>query len=409
MGISKQDFANMQPKYDKNSISDRFYYGLALELSNAVSETEYARRLGEESCREIVLATVGYYQDIVADAGIWRSFCTLHNELYGRLLPFYDLGEDYIESELNLTDLKFIVWYVTEGCIEDKGTLSPFDEDIAAVAQIMFEYLDKYYDFAPQPEAYSAVNELDIYDQEQIQDVYNYSYWLFWHSYFMRHAAADVMRSSLEEGKNIVAKSEDENNARLQLLELNERTMKDHPTGPLALFVGEWIKAIIENKSPFAAPKKPKAPVEVHKFYKAFMKANGTEPIRFVGTAAALTEFLSKDMGWGDIGKDFLAHMAHFRNFTIFANPEKGILIAPETAQFIKHKDNKYYSESAAKASAHELITIPGRCPIDLVTYVFANKLVPDAALKWNKTGRVLLDNWDFLARLYLQSYYRAD
>ena len=61
-----------------------------------------------------------------------------------------------------------------------------------------------------------------------------------------------------------------------------------------------------------------------------------------------------------------------------------------------------------AKAEAHELITMQGRCPIDLVKHLFANGMVPDAALPWDDSRRALLDNWDFLARFYLQSFYRA-
>ena len=37
---------------------------------------------------------------------------------------------------------------------------------------------------------------------------------------------------------------------------------------------------------------------------------------------------------------------------------------------------------------------------------VFWKDLLPDAVLPADDTGEILHANWDFLARLYLQSYY---
>ena len=69
---------------------------------------------------------------------------------------------------------------------------------------------------------------------------------------------------------------------------------------------------------------------------------------------------------------------------------------------------NPLYNKELGEKETYTLITIQGRCPIDLVKYIFINNLVPDAKFPWDETDYVLLRNWDFLARLYLQAYYRA-
>ncbi len=50
-----------------------------------------------------------------------------------------------------------------------------------------------------------------------------------------------------------------------------------------------------------------------------------------------------------------------------------------------------------------------GVCPVDLLRYLFDNDMVPAARWPSAKDTSILHDNWDFLARLYLQKYYRAD
>ena len=60
---------------------------------------------------------------------------------------------------------------------------------------------------------------------------------------------------------------------------------------------------------------------------------------------------------------------------------------------------------------AHRIVTERGVAPIDLVKYLFENNLVPDARLPFEKGEErsLLHENWDFLARLYLQTHYRGD
>ena len=41
--------------------------------------------------------------------------------------------------------------------------------------------------------------------------------------------------------------------------------------------------------------------------------------------------------------------------------------------------------------------------------YLFDHDMLPDAVLPGDDSGRLLLDNWDFLARLYQQGFYNGD
>lgn len=323
--ISSADYMRMQPGYPEQFASDKFYYGLSQELLKKAADTHLANRYGMEVIKDIVLAVVGYYQDVVSDAGLWRTMCTIHNDWYGKWLPIFPIDDDYVESELNLTDIRLLIWYILETKAERRGEISPFDADILQLAEVLHKPLEEYYDFAPEAEGFSFLREMEIYNPEHTQQVYDFSYWLFWNSYLLRPAAGAVMRRSLDEGQRIVRKYANPDDARDELLELNHRLMKESPTGPLALHTRDWLHAIVDNK----LPKKPQA------------------------------ELL----------------------------PTEHTLIIPDTH--------------------HKLITDIENYNPQEVKHIFSQGLAPKAQFAWEKPGdRVLLDNWDFFARLYGQGHY---
>ena len=93
----------MQPNNPRVVESDKYYLQLAMLLAKLWDNSHKFLALPEATRQAVVLAVVGYYQDVIADAGIWRSFVEAHKHLYGTPLPFYDCdGDDYIEYELNL-------------------------------------------------------------------------------------------------------------------------------------------------------------------------------------------------------------------------------------------------------------------------------------------------------------------
>ena len=410
MKLSKQAFLITQPGYPDVSRADDYYYEVAKRLLNSLEGTQVQQVCGEEHCRQLALTVVGYFQDVVADAGIFRSFCTLCNELYNKTIPLFEeqIGEDYIDSELNLTDVKFITWYFLESISSEKGTLAPRHSAVEEAAAAMYKVLDECYEDAPVHDDYLALREIDFDnpDAEMVHDIYDTTYWLFWNSYFMRHAAKPTIAMALAEGKKVLGTVGDNDRAAALVDEINHRTLEEYPTGPLSLYAHEWIRQIVDGVSPFK--KRKKSVAEPHHFYTEFLEATGGKNIAFCPTFDDLDHFLSEKMKWGKTEEGHFPQFKEFGNFVLYVTPEKGMLIAPEVAQYVVHPDNPCYNKKEAKAEAHELITMQGRCPIDLVKHLFANGMVPDAALPWDDSRRALLDNWDFLARFYLQSFYRA-
>ena len=117
---------------------------------------------------------------------------------------------------------------------------------------------------------------------------------------------------------------------------------------------------------------------------------------------------MSDDMGWGKSAEGHLPAMRDFDNFVILGDERKGILVAHDVAQYIKHPDNPMYDSHIAASEGHNMILRQGVVPIDLLKYLFKNGLIPDVRLPYDDGGSLLHDNWDFFARLYLQNFYRG-
>lgn len=390
----------MQPNVKKVTEAEKYYMLLATRLAKRWDEAARFVNLPDGHRQAVVLAVVGYFQDVVTDAGIWRSFVMMHQHLYGKPLPFYDRADDYVDYELNLDDLRFIIWYALEGQHYAAYQISPLDDDIRWLAGEFFAILDAEYETAPEATEYNLKTGVDPEDVGDANAIFELSTWLFYHCYFMKHAAKIAIAQAHIQARDLYQKDGDAASEKIQ--DLYDRVMLSQPCGPLALPIGEWVQMVATGRLPKAETQTQKPS---HQFYKDFVKATGKE-MAFFPDYAALAAFLTEQMGWEMDDEGMGSSLKQHGRFVIMANPQRGILIAPEVAQFVATEGNDLYDPAAAAREAHTLVTERGRCPADLVRHLFGHDLVPDAVLPGDTTGHLLHQNWDFLARLYLQEYY---
>lgn len=400
MEITLDDIRKWQPESKIENSTDEYYLMLAQYVDKMWKSMGVFPEIGEDIRKGVVMAMVSYYQDVVADFGIWRSFVQFCRKEYGKPLPFYDEPENYVDSELNLEDIQFIIWYSLESQLGFQGLVSPYDSDLLRLARQVFKLFDYLYDDAPTPEKFKEFSEVDLDDREQVADIFRLSGWLFWNSYFLRPTSKFAYEPEVSEEDELSIAETLTDEKRL-------RTTFEKPTGPLALYVEEWMRLMIDNRFP---KEKAKAATRNHKYFEALTRATGGKNIAFCDSYEALEKFLSEKMGWGASEGGHLPQMKDFGDFVLFADPEKGLMVAHDIAAFIQHPDNPLYDKEAARREAHRLVMEQGVCPIDLLKYLFAHGMLPDAAYPTGANGLALMQSdWDFFARLYLQDYYRAD
>lgn len=400
MEIVIDDIKKMLPESDGQQPTDEYYLTLAKYVSNLWETMRVFPEIDGKIRKHVVVALVSYFQDVVADAGLWRSFVRMCRHLYGKPVPFYKEPDSYVDYELNLIDVKFVLWYTLESRLGFQGLVSPFDADIDRFSAQVYKLFDFLYEEAPAAKNFQKLLELDLADKEQVRDIFKVSGWLFWNSYLLRPVSKHAYEQDVEDVDELTLEETLTDEQRL-------RTTFEQPTGPLALFTEEWLRLMVENKLPKDSRK---ASTHPHRYYQALTAATGGEPIAFCAGYAELEDFLSSKLGWGENPEGHLPQLKQYRDFVLYADSGKGLLVAHDIASFIKHPKNPLYDAALAAENAYRLVMEPALCPVDLLKYLFRNELVPDACYPSGKKGRELLQtDWDFFARMYLRNFYRAE
>ncbi|MDE6273282.1 MAG: DUF3843 family protein [Muribaculaceae bacterium] len=401
--VSEQQFLLRQPCFPKKTPTDRYFFRLTNRLGDILRKNELLGGWPDNVIGRALLGVTGYFQDILTDSGIFRSFTEQHRKMYGRWLPFYDTSEDegYIPHELNLQDVRFLLWYSLAMNFEERRLWNPLSEDILRAAEVIHKELNRLYDDpeTPVPEDYHISRGLELGNPEEADEVFHFGNWLFMHCYLMTPAYAMTLVEMMQD-------PELQGGANTDLLRITlERSMMEDPTGPLALYLREWLFLILKGEMP---PEQPESEsVSLHPYYEKVIAATGGSPIAFFPTYNELNRFFIDVLGWEET--ENLPVLKESRDFVILVNPRKGMLVARNVAACLKFPDNPCYNEEIAKKYSIDLLTERGRCPADLLHYAFEHNALCEARFPGNDDTRLVRDNRDFIARCYLQKYYRGD
>ncbi len=401
--VSEQQFLLRQPCFPKKTPTDRYYLRLTNRLGDLVQKNNLLPGWPDAVIGRALLGIVGYFQDILTDSGIFRSFTEQHNRMYGRWLPFYDTSDEsgYVPHELNLQDIRFMLWYSLSMNFEERRQWNPMSEDVKQAADIIHKELNRLYDDPDTqvPEDYHISRGLELGNPEEADEVFHFGNWLFMHCYLMTPAYAMTLVEMMQN-------PELQGGANTELLrETLERSMMEDPTGPLALYLKEWLFLILKGEMP--PQREEPASDAPHPYYEKVTAATGGSPIAFFATYEELNRFFIDVLGWDN--EENLPALKESRDFVILVNREKGMLVARNVAGCLKFDNNPCYNEEIAKKYSIDLLTERGRCPADLLHYAFRHNALCEARFPGSDDTKLVSDNRDFIARCYLQKYYRGD
>ena len=398
--ISMKEFLLRQPAFPRQTETDGFYLAIANRLLDETDGMDLSARLHEGVRHKIALIVTDYLQDIVSDAGLWRSFVDANRQLYGFSVPFHDIPENYIDYELNREDVRFLVWYAVAMLSDEFKHIYPHDRMLLELADACFEILDSVYEEAPVPEDFNISRGLEFNDAEDHKTIYQLGNWLFLHSYLLTPAYAESLRD--------IVMSVDRNDPD-NIVHINERleaAMMEDTTGPLALYTPEWVYLMLERKLP--EKQKTDSDKGNHPYYESFIRYTGGEVIRFFDSYDAMNGFFIEALGWA-AGERHLEQAAGAHDYTLMVTPHKGMLMARDIARCINAPGNPYYDKEYAAAHAFELLSERGLCPGDLLRYIFEKGWLTDAVFPGTDDTDLVRNYQDFIARCYLQIYYRGD
>ncbi len=134
----------------KPYITDNYYTKIANSLYEIIWKIDDEKDCGFEDCEieQFALASAAYFEDVVADLGIWRSFVTTCKDRFGKYLPFYELDEEYYTDEPNKCDIRFLLWKTKQECYNDRF-INPENPTFEWLADAIYQKLDEEFESAP--------------------------------------------------------------------------------------------------------------------------------------------------------------------------------------------------------------------------------------------------------------------
>lgn len=182
------DLKNSHPEGMASS-TDMYYANVGNILLRRASSVAAARSLRGSELREIVLKVVLYFEDVICDGGLWRSFVVKHRELYGKPLPFYDVTGEYFADEPHVEDIRLLIWdALTSNDLDD--IVHPEEDVIIDLADAFYEVLEDEFEKAPINEDMKSYYETAAFMEDFIE-TRKVLVWFFTDCFLTKHAMND--------------------------------------------------------------------------------------------------------------------------------------------------------------------------------------------------------------------------
>ena len=106
--ITLKDIRKGHP-FGFSSATDTDYVRIANTVYEMLHYISFCAQRTDEEMKRMAIKLTLYFEDIVSEIGLWRSFVHLHQSLYGKPLPFYYTGMGYTEDEPNIYDIQYLL------------------------------------------------------------------------------------------------------------------------------------------------------------------------------------------------------------------------------------------------------------------------------------------------------------
>lgn len=493
---------NIRMHHPKGVVSptDFYYMNLANRLLTAISRSGYTTDITQEARLRVALCVTLYFEDIICDAGIWRSFVAKNQQLYGRRLPFFDTPNDYQPDEPHLEDVRLIVWDAVM-TFKYESVVNPENPAIEALSHLLFNMIDQQFEQAPINEALAAYfrecnfmddfyymrdalkffvfscyltsgRHIERYLKFEIDDakegtddpqeayymaecVLAYEYRIGplallpqeWLAMTMRAVGSDAEADDVETiswrkfdvywreafdssaGKDLKTAGVTLRASDGELLSVTYYNLSQHDDGiartndfmlaMMASYRGEWF---LNGPAQWGRGKGlyDKVLAELHKKqrtghprYEELLRDNDDSPLFYFANVDEARKFIEQSSEKPFIG-DFPADWKK-GNETVLAylSPTtRSFAVSLGAPQYVCDPRNPYYDKQKAQEGAHSLVCKAGLIPGDLLQYLIAHQMLPDACLKSvvsPEHGRQLMQqNIDFFARALLRDDYHS-
>ena len=182
--IYPKEWLELHPYRQTNSV-DQYYVDTANDIYGKLYSSTIADAFEEEEdIRHTSLCLAAWFEDVISQTGIWQAFTAECRKRYGAYLPFYPIKGDYFPDEINLEDIRFLLWHHIQYLCRGISAINPENPGIEQTAQEIYGLLAEEYETAPENErmqeflCHSAMEEEDFFRYREVLE------WFHYHCYF---------------------------------------------------------------------------------------------------------------------------------------------------------------------------------------------------------------------------------
>ncbi|MDR0939613.1 MAG: DUF3843 family protein [Mediterranea sp.] len=226
--------------------SDFYYTKIANEVfSRMRPDPVLAGMYTDYAMRETAMRVSLYFEDVISDFGIWRSFVTKHRELYGKSLPFFEVDEaDYYTNEIHREDIQLLLWMGLQEACDDR-IFNPVSKKLEALAERLFLLLDGEFEKAPVNEKlvehFYEVSGTDTFLRARILCIALHSSCYLFDKKRIFDIRREVIRQYQETWKG-------EEESQIAHSMADNVLPVDMPVGPLSLTSFAWIGQMMKSR-----------------------------------------------------------------------------------------------------------------------------------------------------------------
>ena len=388
-------------------------------MAKRVHQLLYETRLGysfeKEEVKEISLRLAAYFEDVISGLNIWRSFILEYKKLFDTYLPFYQVSDNYYEDEVNLEDIRFLLWHYTQQYHgARKGTfVSPDNQANEDSARKIYDFFCDEWTVAPENEKMQKLFAPETrYEDETVFN--NLIHWFHYNSYLFTDSNEELTETVKAYWKmNPMERGNDE------VVILHNALAHFSKTAMLAYTSPKWLSLIMpeshpdyalfakrgketqEATLPVAADEEEKIKQQIEKF----REKAGDKKILYFESKKEVAAFIENEL---DIREDLHLEQIYQMQLALYASEKDGLQLILHGVECIKDENNPYYNQKIAAEQAIAYFIVK-QVSIDFLYTMAENHMLDDAQAKSliseARSKAIVQDNWQFISRYFLREY----
>lgn len=414
--IYPKDWLQLHP-YKQSGPTDLYYTRIANQIYNILVYTKLANSFYKEDIIQVSIRMAAYFEDVISELNIWRSFITEYKRLTGNYLPFYTLNDHYYNDEANYEDVRFLLWHYTQEYHgQKKGTfVNPDNPANEETARLIYQLFCDEWTTAPENDKMQALFAPET-TYETTEEYEELLYWFHYNSYLF----TDTQKSMGETIKEFWRRNPDSRQNTEAIMMIHHSMAHLDRTVLLAYTSPKWLSLILPDTHPSHTLFVEKAnyaenladtdldadPERNKTVYSRFKEIADGKLLFYMKSKEEFIDFATRRLNLKEEEEYMpLAGRITSNKFAVYASPKKGLDLIVDGIEYIKDEDNPFYDEKKAADQALSFFIVK-HCSMDMLKALEERGMLADAqtnSLISPERGKdIIHGNWQFLAKYFL-------